>query len=77
MTQDIKTTRIVASLLHSRAMISGAPRYVVAAMQKWVEELDRAEGPANKQEKVSVFTDPISVTDNATLKLIDTEDNKN
>jgi len=80
MTQDIKTTRIVASLLHSRAMITGAPRYVIAAIQQWVEELDRAEGdnPAPIETKnVSVFSDGVSVTDKANLKLVPKEDKRN
>lgn len=69
MVQDIKTKRIIASLLHSRAIVSGAPNYVLTAMRSWVEELDRAEGQDAANVALNKFTDNISVSDSASLQL--------
>ncbi len=78
MTHDIKTQRVVASLLHSRVMVSGAPGYVISAMQRWVEELDKTEGDiVNNKSQVSVFTENTNVSDSATLNLVNKEDKRN
>jgi len=61
---DNKTTKIIASILHSKTIVLNAPTYVVTAMQRWVEELE--EIPS---DTLSGFNDNVSVSDSATLEL--------